>query len=214
MSVLLSELVSRLEADVPQRNSVPTSGQYENAVTGAVADFSRRRPLRRRYTLPVVSGTASYALPADFVRLIELPKLGQLTHDVIVGATLIPTAGMYDESVVVEGQTLTIAPTPTYTLERPLWYGAAHVLDESDAYPYLTGPETELVLLKAQAAALMMLANAAALESWKYSLGDESVDKTGLAKALMEQAKATQVQYMEAMRNAAGPVVRVVAYAE
>lgn len=214
MSVLLSALVSRLQADVPQRNSVPTSTQYENAVTGAVADFSRRRPLRRRYELPVVSGTASYAMPSDFVRLIELPKLGQLTHDVIVGTTLIPTAGMYDESVTVEGQTLTIAPTPTYTLTRPLWYAAMHVLNESDAYPYLTGPEVELVMLRAQASALMALANAAALESWKYSLGDESVDKTALAKALMEQAKAAQMQYMEEMRRAVGPVVRAVAYVE
>ena len=111
--------------------------------------------------------------------------------------------------LTVEGLTLTIRPTPTYTISRPLFYGAAHVLDESDAYPYLTGPEVELVMLRAQASALMTLANAAALEAWKYSLGDESVDKTGLAKTLMEQATAAQKLYLDEMRRAVGPVVRV-----
>lgn len=216
MSVLLSELVSRLQADVPQRNSVPTVTQYEYAVTGAVADFSRRRPLRRRYDLPVVSGTGSYDLPDDFLRLIELSRLGNTASDVIVGEALtpVPVSGMFEESVTVEGLTLTIRPTPTCTISRPLFYGAAHVLDESDAYPYLTGPEVELVMLRAQASALMTLANAAALEAWKYSLGDESVDKTGLAKTLMEQATAAQKLYLDEMRRAVGPVVRVVAYAE
>lgn len=216
MAVALADLVTRIQADIPQQNSIPTDDQYEQAILSAVADYGARRPLRRSYTLPVAAGTATYAMPDDFLALIELPPLATAENDVIAGATLIPTAGMYgrQERVWVEHQALTISPTPQYTLDRILWYAAAHELDDNSEYPYMTAADVELVMLRAQAILLNLLANQGALQAWSYRLGDESVDKRGIAAALRAQAADLQAQYEQAVATAVGPVILVQTYAE
>jgi hypothetical protein len=69
MSVTLADLVSRLQADVPARNGVPSPAQYEQAVEDAVEGYGLRRPMQKTSDVAVVSGTASYGLPADFVTI-------------------------------------------------------------------------------------------------------------------------------------------------
>src|SRR4051812_19286525 len=76
MSITLASLVARLEADVPAVSSVPSADQYSQAVKDAVADLSRRASVTRVSTLTIVAGTASYALPSDFQRLIRLAQIG------------------------------------------------------------------------------------------------------------------------------------------
>ena len=82
MSIALSALVSRLQSDVPARNDLPSSAQYEQAIKDAVSDYSGRRPLRKLTTLSIVSGTSTYDLPDDFLKVIRLESL--LSQDGVI----------------------------------------------------------------------------------------------------------------------------------
>lgn len=211
MTIALSVLVARLTADVPSRNDVPSSEQYQRAVEDAVADYSQRKSLRRSFDLDVVSGTAAYDLPDDFLRLIDLegwPSTGSDDGVMITTTGIVPVSASYTETIEVEDGTLTIDPTPAYTLTRKMLYAAAHVLDGNDDYPLMTEADAAVILLRAQALALRMLANAAVQEAWKYSEGDESVDKTAMAKAMQEQAKILDDQYLADLKRAVGSIIR------
>jgi len=210
MTIALSVLVARLMADVPSRNGAPSSSQYQRAVEDSVADYSQRKSLRRSSDLDVVAGTAAYTLPDDFLRLIELegwPSTGSDDGVMITTTGIVPVAASYTETIEIEDGTLTITPTPTYTLTRRMLYAAGHVLVAND-YPLMTESDAAVILLRAQALALRILANAAVQEAWKYAEGDESVDKTAMAKAMQEQAKILDDQYQADLKRAVGPLIR------
>lgn len=207
MAVSLATLQSRLQAAVPARNSIPAAAQYEQAVKDAVWDFSNRVPLRKLTTVDVVNGTATYNLPSDFLRIIKLDDVVSRDDDVIVSeGGLIPVSNSYRERYSVAGGQITFYPTPQYTASRYLWYGAAYVTDESDVYQDLTEDTARVVLLKAQAIALGFLANAAAGEAVKFSMGDEDVDKTKLVAGYKEQFEQMEQAYREAVGVMIGPV--------
>jgi len=201
VSISLAVLAARLEAAVPAVGGVPSEAQYELAVQDAVEDFGTRRPMQATYDVPVVSGTASYTLPDDFVKLIKFESvLSSLTDGVLnTSDGLIPVSSTFKERVMVQGSSLVISPTPTYSATRRLWYGAKHVLDESEEYTTLTETEARIVLLKAQALALSWQANSQAGSGWRYKIGDEEVDKSKLGVGLRDQAKAKDAEYLAAL---------------
>lgn len=204
MAIDLETLTNRLAADVPARDGIPSADQYERCVTDAVADWSRRNSMERYVTISVVSGTATYTLPTDFLRVIRLVALGGVSDTVVTGGgALIPVPAGFSESYTIAGQTITFVPTPTYTLERELWYAAGHVLDD-DEYPYLTDDDVAVLMLLAQSKAIMLQANAASLQSYQYAFGDERVSKEKLADSLRAQAKELETQYREAATRAGG----------
>lgn len=205
MSVSLSTLVSRLQSDVPARNSVPSAEQYERAVTDAVADFSRRCPMERSATLSIVSGTASYALPSDLVRLIQIESLTNASGVILSDVGIIPVSSSYSERLMVQGSNLTIYPTPEYTVDRDIWYLAGQVLDANQDYPDMDESMAGIVLLGAAAKALQWQANAAALEAWQYQIGDERVNKERLADALRAQAQEFERRFQAAAASQSGP---------
>jgi len=206
MSIALADLVTRLQSDVPARDSVPSVTQYENCVTEAVADYARRNSLERITTISVVSGTADYDLPDDFLRMIVFE--GPLSYEsVIIGDEgLIPMRGAveWEEHVTIRAGTLTITPTPTYSQDRDLQYAAGYVLNDSDEYVYLTDEDVGVLMLLAQAKALMLQANVTAHQAWQYAIGDERVNKEKLATALREQAGRLEEQYQEEVENLGG----------
>jgi hypothetical protein len=206
MSVGLATLVARLQAAVPARDGVPSAEQYSQCVEDAVADLGAARPLTRVASLQITAGQASYELPADWQRTIRLGGLTAGGDGVVISSDgLIPVGAGFAERLTYAGQTLTISPTPSYTLARELVYAAGYLLDEHEAYPALAADTARLVMLKAQSLALDLQANAAAQRAWKYQQGDESVDKTGLAKALREQADAQEKAYQTALRQTVQP---------
>lgn len=210
MSVSLATLVARLTALVPASNSIPSSAQYQQCVEDAVADFSLRKPNRKVATISVVSGTATYALPSDFVREIDFELLIAMADNLLITATgLIPLDADFDEYYTYAGGNLTIYPTPTYTADRDLHYASGHVLNNSNAYPDISAMDATIVMLYAQALALGIQANVAAQSGWKYQIGDEMVDKSGLGSKLREQASHLQKQYEDAIAKAAGSVYGV-----
>lgn len=204
MSVSLSTLVSRLTSLVPARDSVPSTAQYQQAVKDAVADFSARAPMNKVAALSIVSGTATYDLPSDFLRVVDVQSLLNPSGVIITSGGIVPVSADYTERWMVAGRTITFYPTPTYTVTRDVWYAAGHVLSITDTYESLTDEDAATALLEAQSLALMIKANKAADDAWSYSIGDERVSKEKLAEALRAQAKELHDKY-EARAAKAGP---------
>jgi hypothetical protein len=181
----LAVLIAELQSEVPAVNSVPTTAQYTQAIKDAAAEFSRRCGLKKNTTLSIVAGTASYALPADFLKLIELDNPYDPEHRVIVTATgIIPFSELapFEEEVTIANKTLTIFPTPGYTMVRYLEYKASWVLSGTtgaETFADMGEDEAQIVLLKAKSIAMEKIANAMASSGgMKYSLGAVSVDKS------------------------------------
>ena len=206
MSTALASLVARLTTAVPAQKSVPSSGQYQQCCEDAAADYAERRPNQKVATISVVSGTAAYALPSDFLRQIRFEPLNGSEGVLVVSAGLIALDADFDEIYTFAGEYLTIAPTPMYTAPRELLYAAGHVLNSSGAYPDLSAADARIVLIKAQALAIDLQANVAAQSGWKYQIGDEMVDKSGLAGKYRDQAAYLLKQYEDAILKAAGSV--------
>jgi hypothetical protein len=195
-----------LEDDVPARNSVPSNSQYQRAVKTAVEDYSRRRSLTKLTVLSIVNGTASYDLPDDFLGVIELATLTSQDGVLVSGAGLIPVNATFEERYYITGLTITFDPTPTYTLDRDLWYKAGYALGADSAYTDMTEAVAGVVLLKAASLALGWQANAAAQEAWQYAIGDERVSKERLAAALEARALKMRDEYEEGVEAETGAV--------
>jgi len=204
----LASLVIRLKEDVPAWEETPTDEQYLRCVRGAIGDYQALVPLKKRTTVSVVAGTASYDLPSDFLAVIRLPALTSPDNVLVSGAGLIPTdASGRDERWEIVGQTITFYPTPTYTLERVLWYSAGYVIEGSNEYQGLSEAQAETVLLRAAARALRMQANYAARMAWQYTVESERVSKEQLSKAFAAQAQELDGQFAQVVSDAGGGAV-------
>jgi hypothetical protein len=179
MTITLAALVATLQEDVPAVSGVPSDAQYERAIKDAVIEFSRRCGLKKTATISVIAGTADYALPDDFLAMIEMESPYDPEHQTIVTSTgIIPfgsVATPFEEELTIRNKTLTIVPTPTYTMDRFLEYkaGWALVVDSYD----LTDDEAQIVMLKAKALVFDKMANAN-VGGFQYSVGNMSVNKS------------------------------------
>ena len=202
--MLLSELVDRLTADVPAEDGVPSTTQYENAVKDAIRDFSERCGLEQIGTLSVVSGTAAYDLPADFLKMIYLESFAG--QDVIFSAEgqLIPVPAGWSERYTIRNGRITFYPTPRYTVDRDMRYKAAWTgTDTGEEYPdvdyaELGEREARIVLLKAQAIALTKQSNAQSSTSLKYSFGAVSEDLGGSSDSTRKNSNDLEREYEKA----------------
>ena len=196
MAIGLDVLVSRLQA------AVTVDGlDYEQTVRDAVAQLGQDCPILTSTTLAVVSGTASYALPADFLFVVELLTLAATDNVLLSTDGLVPVSpSMRTERWYVEGSQIRLEPTPTYSMDRTLRYAAGYAL-ASGAYARLNENGARIALLYAQYLALRASAQAAAPNAWKYSIGDESVDKSGAPSKLVEAADGALKQYQLAVRS-------------
>ena len=207
MAVRLATLRVRLESDVPARDGIPEAEQYERAVRDAVADFSRRNPLRKLATLSIVNGTATYDLPSDFARVISLESLTGQDGVIISDSGLIPVSASYEERYYITGLEITFDPEPSYTVDRDLWYAAQYVLDSDDVYQDLTDYDAGIVLLKARALAKgMQEMGITTGDILEYQIGDAKVKRGDLVKSLRSAREGLERQYLEAVAAAVGPV--------
>ncbi len=206
MSTAIADLITRLQANVPARGGVPTSEQYRQSVLDGVEALNDRLTRRKIMTLAIVSGQATYSLPADFVRLIRLESMVYEGGVILSPEGIIPmNAAIRSETYTINNGQITFYPTPQYTIARELEYGAGHVL-ASDAYAEMDSNEARLLLMHAQSICLTWQANAAAADAWSYQLGDERVSKERLAAELREQAKELERQFWAALNERSGPV--------
>lgn len=189
----LSGLKTRLQADVPADNGVPSSTQYEQAIKDAVADFSRRTGRIKIGTLEIVAGTATYSLPADFQKMIEL--LAFQYGGTVVTDQLIPMDAQFTaEKYVISNGQITFYPTPHYSMDRDFRYKAGWVLSE-DTFLEMGTLEEDIVMLKAQALALEKQANVPSSGVNKYSFGAVSVDKGGESDETRANSERREKQY-------------------
>lgn len=201
VGISLADLVARLQDDVPAVAGVPTDDSYIRMVKEAARDFSRRCGLVKRATLSIVSGTASYALAADFMKLITLVRL--VSHDGIINspAGLIPVPeGFCEEHTIANGQ-ITFSPTPSYVLAREYKYKAGWALNSSSVYETMGEAEADIVLMKAKALSLDSLWRSNAGSSkFKFAIGDESYDMSegDTGTTLMSSRDAAQNEYLNA----------------
>lgn len=202
----LSALRLKLMELVSARAQTPNFRQYTLAIMDAVADYSERKPLEKTALLSIVSGAASYDLPADFLRLISLESAAAADGTLVTDAGLIPVSDTFKEYYTIAGGRITFVPTPQYTTTKRLWYGAAYLLDADEAYADLGREGERLVMLKAQAIALQIQANKAAQEAWQYAIGDERVNKEKLAEALAKRAREMSDEYEAVIEKQAGQV--------
>jgi len=199
--MLLSELVALVEGDVPAVDGVPTDLQYEQAVKDAVRDFSERCGVEQIATLSIVSGTATYDLPADFLSMIQFPALTAEGGVLNTSQGLIPVSAGWSERITIRNGQITFFPTPGYTIDRDFRYKAAWVLteavDEYDSSEYETLGEREgrIVVLKASAIASTKKANASAGDAIKYSFGAVSEDLSGLEDGYRKDSTNYQSEY-------------------
>lgn len=201
----LTDLTTQLTTDVPSLNGTPSQAQYTQAVKDAVADLGRRLPLVKVATLSIISGTASYALPTGFVRLIRLASLSDMSGVLITSSGLVPLSTSLRERHTIAAGQITFHPTPAYTLERELVYAASYVLS-GDSYAELDDDRAQIAMRKARALALSLQAAKAAADAWLHELGPERVDKTRQAGELRSSAQAWQDQYEAAVRMQTGPI--------
>lgn len=197
MAMDLIELVRRLQADVPARGGIPSHEQAERLVKQAVADYGDLAPTTKRLTLNLVTGTATYNLPADFVRLMRLERAIDVVGGVSISAAgIVPVNLDEDEEWFVSNNQITFYPTPQFNDTRILYYAAGFSL-ASGTYAEMDERQAGRVLLKAQALALQIQANKAAQDAWQYDTGNERVNKERLAEALRKQANDLERQYKE-----------------
>lgn len=209
MSKALADMVADLQEDVPAVDAVPSDAQYERAIKDAVAEFSRLCGLVKNTTISIVSGTATYDLPADFLKKILFESPYDPQHGVMITTTgIIPfgTLAPFDEEITIRNLVMTIYPTPQYTMARYLEYKAAWVLDESDEYP-LTDDEVQIVMLKAKAIAFEKINNASASSGIKYTMGNFAVDKTGVGEGYAKKVTDFETQFTKACKDYNGSVM-------
>jgi hypothetical protein len=210
MALNLTSLVSQLQDDVPQRGNVPSEVQYADCVQAAVADYGRRRPMLRRTSIDVVSGTAEYSLPADFYKLVTFQS-ALTTGGVMIKPTgLVPVPDYFQEDIEVLGRTLRIVPTPAYSWEgRVLKYLAVHVLDDDQQYPYLEEEDAAVFMLKAQAIALRLIANTMSSRVADFSVRDVRENRSSPLSEMREQIESLEQDYQQALdkQNTVMPVL-------
>ena len=203
MAVPLNSLVTRLQALAPPRDGLPSETGYMQCVKDAALQLSHDAPRRVQGLVQVLSGTASYALPPDFLFLIEWPQLLAMPDGVMITAGgIVPVPVGWTEQVTIADGLLTISPTPGYTLMRTFRYAGAHVLSgESGAEVYTTLNENaaRIAMLYACYLVLTQQAQAAAQGAWRYQIGDEMIDKSKLADVGMAAAQAALNAYQRAI---------------
>src|SRR3990172_56574 len=202
MSIALSDLIEQLQEDVPAVDSVPSDAQYDRAVKDAVRDFSRRAGQEKLAEIEVVSGSATYDLPADFLSVIAWQGW---SPDNIFNTPqgLIPVPAGWRERINIRNGQLTIIPTPTYSMTRELRYKAGWALTEDDygdLYEDMGEEEAAIVLLKARALAQTKKDNAASTGGYKYQVGSVSVDTTSHASAAGSSGGGLESEYLERVK--------------
>ena len=198
MAMGFDELVTRLQKAVDAGDEF----DYVQAVQDAVEQLSQDVPIMTSTTLAIVSGVASYDLPADFLFVVELPGLATSDNVLLSDGGLVPLSSGFQEVYYIEGDQVRFDPVPSFTLARTLRYAARHVL-AAGVYPRLSENGARIALLYGRFLALQGKAVTAA-GGFSYRIGDEAVDKKGVGAAMQQQVDAALAAYQSAVRQLRG----------
>lgn len=207
----LAALLTQLQSEIPAVNSVPTTAQYTQAIKDAVAEFSRRCGLEKIAELSIVSGTASYNLPDDFLKLIMLESVSGADGVIISNTGIIPISADWEETYQIVNKVITFFPTPGYSMTREYRYKMAWVLtgsSPSETYANMGDDEAQVVMIKAKGLAIEKISNAqAAGGNMRYSFGAVSVDKGAGSENLTSKVFAAHGDFVQACERYNGAVM-------
>lgn len=202
MAISLLSLCERLERTTPQRDGVPSD--YAQLIKDAVGQLGTDLPIVTSATINIVAGTAEYSLPADFLSLIELVPLPVMGSTAVTSGGLVPLGvGGWQEAYYIEGDTIRFDPVPAYTAARTLRYSGGYLLSNG-AYARLSENGARIALLYAQYLGLAEQATAVAGDGFKFSIGDESYDKSTQSAGIRSAAQAALANYQNAVRPLKG----------
>lgn len=162
-----------------------------DAIDVALIDWCLDHRVQINFYFYTAVGVSEYILPLGF----KCVKVYSLSNEVI-DATFDDMAIYLDSVTQVE------------FLRAKCWVDIGP--NESDVITYLDDKGASIILKKAQSLVLMNMANKAAQEAWKYTLADQSVDKTGQAGAFRNQALAVENEYKTLSQKYTGLVMYVV----
>ena len=199
----LSEIVTKVMEIVPAVDDVPTAGQYQQSVRDAALDFSRRCGLTKFGELSIVSGTATYSLPDDFMKLIMLESLSNPDGLIISDGGLIPVSANWEERYVIVNKQITFKPTPAYSLTRDYQYKSAWIFDSGTDPNLLDAGDEEIniIVLEATALCFQKQANASAGAMTQYSLGAVSVKLGDSSANQSGDAETNEKKYLAACEH-------------
>ena len=198
MAIEPDVMVQRLLASFADLDEA-TALQY---VEDAVGQLSLDVPIVTSTTLAIVSGVASYDLPADFLFVVELPGLATSDNVLLSDGGLVPLSSAFSEQFYIEGDQVRFDPVPSFTLSRSMRYAARHVL-AAGVYPRLSENGARIALLYARFLALQRKAVEAA-GGFSYRIGDEAVDKSRVGASMQQQEDAALAAYLAAVRQLRG----------
>ena len=214
MSIEVQDLIARLASEVPEFGEIPDATGYQNCIASAVADFSGKLPFQRYTTLDIVAGTASYALPSDFVSIVYLQTWDDQDGVLNTPAGLVPVAPSYTERTYVEGPNLVFSPTPAYSWSgRGLRYIAQHV-EADDAYALMTRRDVEIFMPLAVALALGLQANYQARNAVGHRTQAGAETSNEIVDKLRARIKDNERLYQERVADAKrkGVAIRQASY--
>jgi hypothetical protein len=197
----LADLVTLLHQEVPAVDGVPSMAQYQQAIKDAALDFSRRCGLMKFGELPIVSGTTTYSLPEDFMKLVMLESLVSADGVIITNNGIIPVSADWEEEYVIINKQITFKPTPTYSMTRDFKYKSAWVFDSNDNLLNAGDEEVRIILLKAAEICFQKQADASAGGVEGYSFGAVSVK---LGSSNQDSAKSKRQEYEAACKQYTG----------
>ena len=204
MAIALDDLVEELELYFTGLSEE----QMYSAIKRAVRAFSKKVSMQRRYTLNVVSGTAAYELPGDFIGLIDFES--NLTPDGVYiqpGGMMVPTnAGSLPGPYEITGKTITFLSTPSFAATLYMRYRAGHVLNDDQVYPYLEDEAMDIVITKAQAEALRFVNAGSVGDNWKYQFGDVMIDKSNLNNSVQAVITNLNAEFDQLVADYTGPI--------
>ena len=201
MSADLADLIISLQDDVPAIDGTPNYDQARRFVIESVADFSRRVGRVKSATLSIVSGTETYDLPNDCMRIVYMQPLGELT---VTDGSRPSSESWFVQDVQITLQD-SFGDPPAYSCARKYRYQAGFYLDPvTETYADLGPEESGIVLLLAASKALISQANISSGQDWEYTLADEKVSKRGLGKALVDQASTNRAEYLSRVKGYIG----------
>lgn len=202
MAISLLALVERLERSAAQRDGIPA--EYSQLVKDAVLQLGLDVPIVTSTTINIVAGTAAYTLPADFVQLIELVPLPAIGGTAVTSGGLVPLGvGGWQELFYIEGDTIRFDPVPGYTAARTLRYMGGYILSNG-SFQRLTENGARIALMYGQYLALSEQASAVAGDGFKFSIGDESYDKSTQSAGIRSAANAALANYQNAVKPMKG----------
>lgn len=180
----------------PSATNVQLPPIYEQSIFDGVAQLSHDLGVGVVGTLSIVSGQSTYDLPDDYLGEFHLIPLPQIGHTFVSDAGLVPTAAPWTKELVsVVGRQLIFSPTPGYTATRSFTYTKS-IPFSGGTFVGLTSRQAQIALLYSQYLVLQASASSQSGQAWRYTIGDETIDKSGLSKNVSGQADGILQQYL------------------